>query len=175
MPPSFQTDYGPLVQSILEQGRVPAIGPGSAQGSMRDVLDTLSVESLFAGQTVKVADMGRCCLAALWLHFDFLDESHTISQEIKTAEGSYWHAIMHRREPDADNSKYWFRRVGSHHVIDELSDISRKEGFGYTSPFDFVDFCERVRGSGSREEALACRVQLMEWMILFDHCWNRAI
>jgi hypothetical protein len=25
----------------------------------------------------------------------------------------FWHAIMHRREPDAANSKHWWRQVGT--------------------------------------------------------------
>ncbi len=51
--------------------------------------------------------------AALLWH-DYLDESHTISQSIQNAEGSFLHAIMHRREQDYGNAKYWFRRVGPH-------------------------------------------------------------
>src|ERR1041384_5983899 len=50
----------------------------------------------------------------LYLRFNFLDKSHTVSQGIHSVEGSYWHAIMHRREPDYSNSKYWYRRVPAH-------------------------------------------------------------
>jgi hypothetical protein len=56
---------------------------------------------------------------------DFLNESHEISQTMegrgtpKTAD--YWHGIMHRREPDAGNAAYWFRRVGTHPAFEPLA------------------------------------------------------
>jgi hypothetical protein len=111
----------------------------------------------------------------LWLYYDYLDESHTISQEINTREGSYWHAIMHRREPDPSNSKYWWRQVGSHPVLSQLISEAPTLGYDYTNPLDFVDFCERVRDTGTTDENLAKQVQLLEWQLLFDHCYRKAI
>jgi hypothetical protein len=66
----------------------------------------------------------RCVASGLLLLWDFLDDSHEISQTME-GKGSprtadYWHGIMHRREPDAGNASYWFRRVGSHPAFDHL-------------------------------------------------------
>lgn len=63
--------------------------------------------------------------AGLLLWHDLLDESHSESQSIEGEGpfhlGDYWHAIMHRREPDYGNARYWLRRVGPHPVHDALS------------------------------------------------------
>ena len=52
--------------------------------------------------------------SALFLWNDSLTRAHEIEQEIKTQTGSYLHGVMHRREPDYENSKYWFHKVGDH-------------------------------------------------------------
>ena len=58
--------------------------------------------------------------AGLLLYLSCWDEAHNVAQDIPTADGSYWHAIIHRMEPDAANSGYWFRRVGRHAIFPDL-------------------------------------------------------
>lgn len=152
-------DYPPAVAELLAIDHQTALGPGAPNAALR--------------AKIKAACVGLppACAAGLWLRFDFLDESHVISQEDESApDRNFWHAIMHRREPDAWNSKYWWRRVGPHPVLKQLAEQAPALGYGYTTPDAFVDFCERVRGSESAEEELAKRVQELEWRLLFDYC-----
>jgi len=142
---------------------------------MQPALQALTVETAFAPLVVRDREMALCCLAGLWLYHDFLDEAHKRAQEIETASGSFWHAIMHRREPDPNNSKYWWRRVGNHPVLKTLSERAAGLRFEFTTPFAFVDLVERVRGTGSDLETLARQVQQVEWELLFDHCYRSAI
>ncbi len=76
--------------------------------------------------------------AGLHLLNDDIHNFHIIAQEHENPDSNYWHAILHRREPDYWNSKYWYKRVGNHPVIHDM----QKEEPGW-DPFDFVDQCER--------------------------------
>ncbi len=162
-------------------------GPGSNEA--RDLLETTKPAQLLASGAVKRADDGEAMLAGLWLWFDWLDESHTISQGIETPSGSYWHAIMHRREGDYSNSKYWLHRIGRHEIFSPLAKAAHAlEGDELAvdvpilfaaeadwDPFRFVDLCQRTIGSASTQESLCRGVQQSEWELLFDHCYRRAI
>jgi hypothetical protein len=161
--------YPPAIAELLALPAVMPLGPGTPDRAAADRLRRLALPD------VRDPVMARACLAGLWLRFNFLDESHTISQDVDTPEGSAWHAIMHRREPDPSNSKYWWRRVGSHPVIARLAAECPALGYDYSTPADFVDFCERARRRGTTEEGLAIRVQELEWRLLFDWCWARAV
>jgi hypothetical protein len=76
--------------------------------------------------------------AALYLYFDCFEEAHNIANDHEgSVEGNWIHAIVHRREPDAGNSKYWYARV---HIPAKTSqDIAREvlvfgEGFRRGGP-----------------------------------------
>lgn len=154
--------YGPAVQALLEPVRLPALGPGCP--------------NIPAKPAIEAVRLPPACRAGLWLYHDFLDESHAISQEDESdPDRNFWHAIMHRREPDPSNSKYWWRRLGRHPVLDQIRERAPAFGYSYTTPEAFVDFCEKARGSGSADETLARSVQLLEWQLLFDHCHRKAV
>lgn len=166
------SDYAPAIAALLLPERLPDLGPGQPNLAVKPLLTALRPESF--GEGVRDPAMALACISGLWLLHDFLDESHAISQDLPSTTGSYWHAIMHRREPDASNSKYWWRQVGPHPVLELLKTEAPKIGYKFTNPPDFVDFCERTRGSGSADENLARRVQFLEWQLLFDWCFTKA-
>jgi hypothetical protein len=116
----------------------------------------------------------EAAISGLYLYFCAYDESHKISQDIDTAEGSFWHGVMHRQEPDPGNSAYWFRRVGQHPIFPQLRDAASELGSDTKDkwdPFAFIDFCESARKRpGSPEEKTAMAIQLVEWQLLFDYC-----
>lgn len=56
----------------------------------------------------------RAWKAALHLWNDSLDAAHALVEHMETPTGSALHGIMHRREGDFDNAKYWFHQAGNH-------------------------------------------------------------
>lgn len=173
--------YGPALAAVLHEARLMPLGPGKPDERMRAVLGRLTVESAFV--PLRDRQMASCCLAGLWLYHDFLDEAHQIAQGIATPSGSYWHAIMHRREPDYENSKYWFRRLGQHPVFEVLHQeatriatetpafLARQPAW---DPFAFVDRCAQCARGNGPDELLCRQVQQREWELLFDHCYHQA-
>jgi hypothetical protein len=173
-------------------GDVPLaeLGPGRPVEALRAKLTALDDVTLFAGAKVKDRSLAKCCHSGLWLAFDFLDESHRISQEISTVEGSYWHGVMHRREPDYANAKYWFRRVPQHPVFASLeleaarlyqqheSSDPRAEFLEHVDGWDplaFIDLCEAIARGKARCGQLAREVALAEWRLLFGFCYEGAL
>ena len=104
-------------------------------------------------------------VAGLWLYVDELDKSHVISQELKDKTGSFWHGIMHRREGDFWNAKYWFDRCGAHAAMMPLRDYD---------PFVFVDKVEAAHRDRSEGTSLV-KLQRREWASLFEWCARQSI
>ena len=182
-------EYGPAVTALLAEERLMPLGPGKPNEVMRAQLGEVTAEDLFAGQSIRERDMAQACLAGLWLYHDFLDESHTISQAIASPSGSYWHGILHRREPDFDNARYWFRRVGRHPIFDPLQQAARVLANAERpsasarfladqsawAPLSFVDLCEECLAETAPCMLLCQQIQRREWELLFEHCYRQAL
>ena len=142
-------------------------------------------EPALAGLYPAVPTTARLGLAAGLLQvFDFWDASHEAAQRAddlgERSVSAYWHGIAHRREPDAGNAAYWFRRVGRHPVFAPLADAARPllqtaEGGaslanrllprGDWDPMAFIDVCTSDPG-GQADSARA--LQRLEMRLLLE-------
>ncbi len=172
---------------------MPLAPRGPLQGDGLDLLTGNPAEKLFAEGEVASPEFADCVQSALFLYFSDLDRSHTISQSIHSTTGSFLHGIMHRQEPDFSNAKYWFRKVPSHEVFPVLREAaleqwgaagdsrweSLRAAVGGRSDWDafwLVDQCEAVRHGGAPEmEGALLEAQRIEWQLLFDYCYRRAV
>lgn len=170
----------------LAYGRLVVGGDGNPQAASQ-------LAGVSPGQLLKdnppSTQPAQLLLAGLWLWHDWLDESHGICQQIQTSGGSYWHAIVHRREGDFSNAKYWLARCPNHAVHGEIA--ARLPGLsaahasdplvtpvmaGGWNPSAFVDFAQRFHEHpDDPRHSLAVAIQRLEWQVLFDHCVRLAV
>src|SRR5438477_5357823 len=123
------TGYGAEAARILSLDgggtRPMALAPaGCVSTEAREELKRWTAQSLFPR-----ANSPEGAMSGLYLYFSCLDEAHSIAQNLESADGSFWHGIMHRQEPDAGNSAYWFRRVGKHPIFPALREEARLQRF----------------------------------------------
>ena len=190
--------YLSSIQKILElheagQRLLPLVPREPLDGEGLALLGRNSAEDLFSAKEVVSLEDAECVRSALYLYFSDLDASHRISQGIPSSTGSFLHGVMHRQKPDFSNSKYWFRQVGGHDVfpvlraaaLEVLSDVPDAAGTGLLGeierrekwdPFWFVDECQAVyEGAGGDLEHKLMEIQRLEWQLLFDYCYRRAV
>lgn len=142
-----------LLLAIVRSAPLPSLVSGPACPEL--------VRWLKQTDAASQVSLPSACMAGLWLLAGDLDASHEISQSDHSPEGSFWHGIMHRREGDFSNAKYWFRRVGRHEVLERLAHSD------YGDPYRFVDRCEQVTDATTQS---LLSLQWLEWQYLFFFC-----
>ncbi|MDX1927296.1 MAG: hypothetical protein SFV81_12315 [Pirellulaceae bacterium] len=161
---------------LIENAPLSGLAAGPKCKSTAQQIETLLVNI--------PALQGSLTEAGLWLLAGELDRSHSVSQSLETAEGSYWHGIMHRREGDFWNAKYWFRRVGRHPVLEQLASFlganENAQQFVSSTPLPIrelssptkvaevlVECCERALSSKPEQVNALQRICWLEWQFLF--------
>jgi hypothetical protein len=131
--------------------------------------------------------------AGVWQLHGELDESHRLAQAHE-GQGKYqlcdqWHAIMHRREPDFGNARYWVRQLPHSPHWDELGQIvarwfendvpaavdrwrHRLLGPGGWKPLVHVDLAQAAAGEPTLDH-FARRVQWAEMLLLLRQTWQQ--
>jgi hypothetical protein len=89
-----------------------------------------------------------------------LGGAHVLFQEASSAEGAYWHGMLHRREGDFSNALYWVRRAG------------RIPGLAGFSPEAFIAECAEAAAQGAEPPHLL-ELQHKEWEALMLWSWRR--
>src|SRR3954451_5018344 len=110
-------EYGARVSALLQYSShsLPLTRAGFVIHPHFHAIEREQAATLFPG-----ARDANAALSGLLLLLGGWEQSHEISQDNPSPEGSYWHAIAHRIEPDSSNAGYWFRRVGVHPVFANL-------------------------------------------------------
>lgn len=151
---SLKDSFDETLWELMFNASLPSLGDGPRDEPLIACLNA------GLGKSLTVQDAAKDnCLSGLWLLAGDIDRSHTISQDLPSREGSFLHGIMHRREGDFGNAKYWFRKVGEHPVLDQVN--HHTDGV-YSDPYDFVDACSQA----SRDRDALIQAQWIEWQAL---------
>jgi hypothetical protein len=105
----------PSLLDVIETPDLPDLGPGPRKQVLPEAELLERVDDWLARQKLSARTKNLFRAAALLWH-DHHDAAHAIVQDDPSAEASFLHAILHRREPDPANAAYWLRRVGRHPV-----------------------------------------------------------
>lgn len=92
----------------------------------------------------------RAWKASLHLWNDNLSAAHDIVEHMNTPTGAALHGIVHRREGDFDNARYWFRMAGDHPAFHGLQSraVSFLQG-QRTVPGPLKDVFVQIAAQGS--------------------------
>lgn len=188
---SYTDDLSPLAKQLLllnlNQSYTRLVVRGDGRAEAKALLEGASAAQLLTAP-VRDLDEAQGMLAGLWLYHDWLDQAHRIAQQISTSTGSFWHAIMHRREGDFRNSQYWYARCMDHPIMASMA----QHAASIVNPLPADNRLLRLIGAGWNPEALvdlveavhetpddplypaAVSLQQVEWRLLFDWCTRRA-
>jgi hypothetical protein len=148
--------------------------------ALSDQFRSMDDATLAGGKAIKDPAQFTLVRGAILYALDELDAAHQIFQEDHSELGSYWHGMMHRREGDFDNARYWFRRAGRLTLFHAMhaasrgvsSTMSRQETW---DPYLLTGECEQVR-FGAHELTQECqRLLRVEFDVLLAYSWEKGV
>jgi hypothetical protein len=173
-----------VLKELLQTPEPADLGPGPRPGIHSQPVLKKEIETALGPLALPTLKQ-ELLRALILLWHDHLDAAHNIAQDIDNADGAFVHGIMHRREPDYGNAKYWFRRVGNHPAFAEITKrvmasntaqsdqplIRKIMPKSVWDAFAFIDACEEAAGlapSGDRNRVLR-EIQRLETEGLLDY------
>ena len=118
--------------------------------------------------------------AALFYYHNALDDSHKQAAKSTGDIAAYWHGMVHRREGDFENARYWMRRAGEQPVFQEMQGRA-SDGSPHMSrqpswdPFLFIHLCEQYKYGETEYRKELGHLQRVEFAAMFDYIWRRCV
>lgn len=168
---------------LLKTPELPELGPGPRVGVQSKTELDAKLQSIFKNSRV-APNRQELIRALILLWHDHQDAAHHIVQDIENPDGAFIHGIVHRREPDYSNAKYWFRRVGKHPAFPAMSEragqalqktnsslVAQLLSAGRWDPMGFIDACERASQNSTADSdvTLLRQIQKIETESLLEY------
>lgn len=190
------TIYPSALKRLVDDAPQAPLDSGVPNESARAALDSLKPADLFAPRPVSDPQAAQACMAGLWLLHGFLERARQAILGVATPEGIYWQALLLRREGNIDACRAAFESLSAHPVYATLGWAARAyaETAGISegplaalrqetswNPTAFAQACPALLKAPADEVSsqaslgLAVRIQKLEWDMLFDHCYRKAM
>lgn len=143
-------------------------------------ISNASDEILAGGKEIADVKIFALIRGALLNAADALDAAHRIFQDDPGDLGSYWHGVMHRREGDFDNARYWFRRAGRLPIFDRMHGVSAQVSATMArqptwDAYLLTGMCEQAK-FGDHDAVSECvALQRVEFEELLAYCWRMGV
>jgi hypothetical protein len=140
----------PTIDSLFDTPEPPALGPRRRPSALSLAEAESRVAHACADRGLK-GERAQCLRALFLLWHDHLDPAHALVQDLGGGDAAFVHGIIHRREPDYSNARYWFNRIGPHRALEPLAEAAapllagrpalpyRLIRDGVWDPFVFID------------------------------------
>ena len=134
---------------------------------------------LAGGRAIANPPMLALVRAGLVYACDALTESHMIVQAIPGDEASYWHGMIHRREGDFENARYWFRRTGTLGVFDDIHRAASAVSSVVAAqpnwdPYLFTGLCEQEKYGDHDLRDTCVKLQAVEFRGMLENAWRKS-
>jgi hypothetical protein len=171
------------LSDLLKTAEPADLGPGPRAGVESKANLEAKLQTIFKNSKLP-RERQELVRGLILLWHDHHDDAHKIVQDIENPDGSFIHGIVHRREPDYSNSKYWFRRVGKHAAFAGIAERAAHTLHEAKSPLAdqllparrwdamaFIDACARAlqNRAGDADVALLCQIQKIETECLLEY------
>lgn len=173
--------YSPFIDRLLRDPEIfkKLIPTETLLCEERDRIRTGDDAAIAGDQPILHAPAFALVRGGLHYAIDAIHEAHVFFQDAVGDLAAYWHGMMHRREGDFDNARYWFRRAGTQpffaraHSASAVhsADMARQSSW---DPYLFTGACEQAKfGAENVAELLA--LQRVEFDAAFDYTWRQAV
>ena len=135
---------------------------------------------IFGGQRLVPAAPAGLVRSGLFYFHNALDDSHKEAAKLDGDFAAYWHGMIHRREGDFENARYWMRRAGEQPVFPEMQGratdasphMSRQAKW---DPFLFIHLCEQYKYGEADYKKEIGHLQRVEFAAMFDYVWRQCV
>ncbi|MEO6787470.1 MAG: hypothetical protein ABI318_15165 [Chthoniobacteraceae bacterium] len=137
-------------------------------------------DALSGGKEITDRKIFALVRGALLYAADALDDAHRIFQDEPGDLGSYWHGMMHRREGDFDNARYWFRRAGRLPIFDRMHGAAAEMSANMAKQASWDAYlltmlCEQAKFGDNDTVPECVRLQRVEFEQLLACCWRQSV